>query len=135
MGKRRMTAPPIPPDPGRDAYISALLDRAAAIRLPELFQGDHSDSLWRVRDRHAVSTIVIRTASLTREQLVAIMTYRLAQYLMANHVDPHPIHTQGLAHEPLSGARPDTDGSACRENFCHSQEFQTVLLTEAAPSS
>src|SRR5262249_61900190 len=111
-----MTTPPMPPDPERDAYISALLDRAAAIRLPELFQGDHPDSLWLVRDRHGVSTVVMRTTSLTREQLVAIMTYRLAQNLMAHQLDARQIYEHRVQQETLGADYPSRPTSLARDH-------------------
>jgi len=41
MGKHRMRALPIPPDPERDTYIGGLLDRAASLQDPEVFAALH----------------------------------------------------------------------------------------------
>jgi hypothetical protein len=88
-------------EPEVDAFIRALLDRAAAIRLAALFQSRHPEALYWVGDRHGVTTVALRTTSLTEEQLVAIMTFRLAQYLMAHQLDPRLIYADQLAYEPL----------------------------------
>ncbi len=89
-------------EPEVAAFIEELLDRAAAIRLPELVERKHPEALYWVPDRHGVTTVALRTPSLTEEQLVAIMTYRLAQYVMANQLDPVLIYTDRLTLEPLS---------------------------------
>ena len=94
---------PVPAAPEVAAFIGKLLDRAAAVRLPELFNGPHPEALWRVADRHGVSVIGLRTPDLREAQLIGIMRYRLAQYLWANQLDPEVIYRAGLEHEPLSG--------------------------------
>jgi hypothetical protein len=93
-------------EPEVDAFIRELLERAAAIRLPELFREKPGDAIYWVGDRHGVSTVALRTTSLTHEQLVAIMTFRLAQYLMAHQLDPRLIYAERLAHEPLTNVSP-----------------------------
>jgi hypothetical protein len=88
--------------PEVEAFIRDLLDRASRLRLSELFTDARPDALWYVPNRHGVSVVALRTSSLSSAQLVTIMTYRLAQYLMANQLDPHLIFEQRLEHEPLS---------------------------------
>ena len=83
-------------------FINALLDRAAALRLPELCAGKHAGALWWVPSRHGVTVVALRTTSLSEEQRVKIMTYRLAQYVMARELDPRMIYDARLEHEPLS---------------------------------
>jgi hypothetical protein len=53
------------------------------------------------------SVVALRTPSLSEEQLIGILTYRLAQYLLANQLDPQLIFERRLQHEPranVSGA-------------------------------
>ncbi len=101
-----MSSPPsddrTPAEAEVEAFVRELIDRASRLRLPELFTGEHPDALWRVPNRHGVSVIAFRTPSLTRDQLIGIMTYRLAQYLLANQLDPRLIFEHRLEHEPLS---------------------------------
>lgn len=87
-------------NPERDAFIRELLDRAAQIRLPELFAG-HPDALWHVPNRHGVSVIALRTLSLTPDQLIKIMTY-LVQYVLADQLDVAMVFRDRLEWEPLS---------------------------------
>lgn len=84
-------------------YARALIDAAAGITIPELFAGTHSDALYQVADRHGVSVVVLPTPALSEEQLIALMKYRLAQYLAINFVDARMIFEAGIEHEPLSG--------------------------------
>src|SRR5690349_6315653 len=93
-------------EPEVATFIQVLLDRAAAIRLPELFAIKHPDALYWVPDRHGVTTIALRTPGLTHDQLVATMTFRLAQYVLANQLDPALIHAERLDHEPISNLSP-----------------------------
>lgn len=92
-------------NPERDAFIRDLLDRAAQIRMPELFAG-HPDALWHVANRHGVSVIALRTPSLSHEQLLEIMRYRLVQYLLANQLDADVVFREHLNHEPLVNVSP-----------------------------
>ncbi len=94
-------------EPEVDAFIRSLLDHAAAIRLPEVFGERPAEALYWVGDRHGVTTVALRTRHLSENQLLAILTFRLAQYLMAHQLDPRLIHAQRLLHEPLSGVTPD----------------------------
>jgi hypothetical protein len=89
-------------EPVVDSFIRELLDRSAAGRVPSLFAEPRPGLLYRVADRHGVTTVGLRTPSLTRDELIAILTYRLAQYAMAHVIDPRMIHARQLRHEPLS---------------------------------
>src|SRR5262249_45826540 len=80
-----------------------LLDRAALVRLPELFRDVHPDTLYQLRDREGVSVTALRTSSLHPEQLVKILTYRLAQYVTIDFVDRQLVYQEGLEHEPVEG--------------------------------
>jgi CRP-like cAMP-binding protein len=90
-------------DPGATAFIAGLIDRAARQRLPELFAAEHPDALYRVPNRNGVSVLVVRTPALSEEHLVALMKFRLAQYLAVNFVDTQMIYHARLEYEPLAG--------------------------------
>ena len=83
-------------EPMIEAYVGRLLARAAAIRLPELFGDPHPDALYYLPDRNGVSVVALRTNSLSERQLTQILTYRLAQYLSANLVDPSMVYRKDL---------------------------------------
>jgi hypothetical protein len=91
-----------PPETAAHVYVRDLLDRAAAIRLPELFASPHPDALYRLPNRHGVSVVALRTSSLSQEQLTHILTYRLAQYLITGMIDSDVIYQTQMAHEPFS---------------------------------
>lgn len=94
-------------DPRCEAFIRCLLDKAARQRLPELFTGEHPDALYYIRNRNGVSVIALRTPSLSQDQLIKIMTYRLAQYVAINFVDARMVYEAGMEHEPLSSVSKD----------------------------
>src|SRR5262245_24046993 len=75
-------------EPTVDVFVRDLLDRAAAIRLPELAHGTQPEALHRVDNRHGVTVVALRTRQLTSSQRHAILQYRLAQYLLADQLDP-----------------------------------------------
>jgi hypothetical protein len=86
-------------EPVIEAYVGRLLARSAAIRLPELFGDPHPDALYYLPDRNGVSVVALRTNSLSERQLTQILTYRLAQYLSANLVDPSMVYREDLDHD------------------------------------
>src|SRR5262245_13370294 len=88
------------------AYVRAVDETAAAIRMPELF-GDRPHALHKVANRNGVAVIALRTSSLSGEQLVQLMTYRLAQYLVTDFVDPRMAYEWEMEHEPLNHTSPD----------------------------
>ena len=94
-------------DATADSYVAGLVDAAAAIRLPELFQREHPDAVFTVPNRGGVTVTALRTTSLTEEQLVALMRFRMAQYLEVNFVDANIVYERRLEHEPLEGAKPN----------------------------
>ena len=89
--------------PEAEAFVRGLIDVVAHQRLPDLFGREHPDALYRVPDRNGVSVLVVRTSGLQEDELVALMKYRLAQYLAVHFVDPQMIYEQRLEHEPLTG--------------------------------
>jgi hypothetical protein len=85
-----------------EAYIAALVEDADRQRLPELFGGDHPGALYQMHDRHGVSVIALPTTALSEEQLVKILKYRLAQYLLVHFADARMVYEAQLEHEPFS---------------------------------
>src|SRR5262245_38384018 len=91
-----------------DAFFRRLLDKSARQRLPELFTSSpHGDALYHIHDRGGVSVVALRTSSLTHDQLIQIMTYRLAQYVMLGYVNNSTVYEAGLEYEPLEYVDPD----------------------------
>jgi hypothetical protein len=91
-----------PDETAAHTYVRELLDRAAAVRLPELFASPHPDALYQLPNRHGVSVVALRTSSLSQEQLIHILTYRLAQYLITGMIDADVIYQTQMPHEPFS---------------------------------
>jgi hypothetical protein len=89
-------------DPLAEAYVEALQARAAEIRLPELFGGPHPDVLYYLPDRNGVSVVALRTHTLSDRQLTQILTYRLAQYVSANLIDPSMIYRDQMDRDASS---------------------------------
>jgi hypothetical protein len=94
-------------DPAVEVYVRALLDRAAGLRLLDLFADPHPAALYHLPNRHDVSVIALRTTSLSQDQLSTILTYRLAQYLIAQQVDAYMVYAERMENEPLSSVSPD----------------------------
>jgi hypothetical protein len=83
-------------DPPVAAFFARLLERSAALRMPELFRSPPPGALFHLPDRHGVGVVALRTTDLTREQLVGIMTYRLAQYVVLDYVNKRMVYEAGL---------------------------------------
>jgi hypothetical protein len=88
-------------DPPVAAFFARLLERSAALRMPELFRSPPPGALFHLPNRHGVAAVALRTTDLTREQLVGIMTYRLAQYVVLDYVNKRMVYEAGLEHESL----------------------------------
>jgi hypothetical protein len=91
-----------PHETAAHTYVRDLLDRAAALRLPELFASPHPDALYQLPNRHGVSVVALRTSSLSQEQLTQILTYRLAQYLRVDLIDPSMVYQERMEHDLLT---------------------------------
>jgi CRP-like cAMP-binding protein len=89
--------------PEVEAYSRQLMERAAQVRLPELFQSRHRQALYHVVDRNGVSTVVLRRSALRDEQLVELLRYRLGQYVhpSISIIDPRLVYESRMEHEPL----------------------------------
>lgn len=87
-------------------HAAAVMEAAGTIRLRELF-GDPAGAIYHLADRHGISVTAVRTRALDHEQLVALMRYRLAQYLAIGFVDAERVYREHLHHEPLDHVAPD----------------------------
>lgn len=94
-------------DPNAEEYVRALIAQAAEIRLPEIFGQPHPEAVYLVPDRHGINLTALKTTSLSEAQLLALMRFRLAQYLEVNFVDGRLVYEQRLEHEPLAAVKPD----------------------------
>ena len=94
-------------DATADAYVAGLVEAAAEIRLPKLFSKPHKDALFSVPDRQGIAVTALKTSSLKDEELVALMRFRLAQYIEANFVEANVIYERRLEHEPLDAVYPN----------------------------
>lgn len=98
-----------PGDGEIEAFIGRLIEEASHVQLPELFSHPHPDALYTVPDRNGISVVALRTTSLTEEQLLKVMKYRLGQPLhpAVGIVNARAVYEAGLEHEPLSGVLAD----------------------------
>ena len=70
-----------------DAFAESLLERAARLRLPELFGRPRPEAVYQVRDRGGVSVVMLETQALSEQELAAVLRFRLAQYLAVGFAD------------------------------------------------
>ena len=89
-----------------EQHVRRVLDRSVDLRMPELFVQPRG-SLYHLPDRHGVTAIALRTSSLSEKQLSHIMSYRLAQYVLANLIDRDVLFERQIESEPLSSVSPD----------------------------
>lgn len=92
---------------GMEAFISCLVAKGAQIRMPELFASKPANALYYVSNRSGVSVVALRSADLSREQLIKILTYRLAQYAAVNFIDREMVYRTRMEHDPLSDVSSD----------------------------
>jgi 4-cresol dehydrogenase (hydroxylating) len=120
-------------DPEAAAYFRALLDKAARIRMPELFAAPPAGALYHLRDRHGVSVVAVRTTELSHEQLIQIMTYRLAQYVVLDYVNKRMVYEARLEHESLENL--DPDDVHVLAGAAESGEILCYMVIKAAPKA
>jgi hypothetical protein len=90
----------------REAYVAAVVERGASQRLPDLFRA-RADAIYRLTDRNGVSVTVLPTPALDEAELIALLRYRLAQYIAVGFVDPDLVYEARMEHEPLSHVSAD----------------------------
>jgi len=88
-------------------FAGHIVAESAKARLPDLFRADGCAALYRLVDRQGVSVVVMRTSDLCRDQLIALLRYRLAQYLVVGYVDPDRAFGKRWEHEPLEHVHED----------------------------
>lgn len=88
-------------------YVRHVEEMAAGLRVPDLFARPHPQALYHLANRHGVSALALRTRHLTMDQLTAILTFRLAQYVHLGYRDAELSYNTGLTHEPLDSVGPD----------------------------
>jgi hypothetical protein len=91
------------------AWSQRLIETAAGIRLPELSAVARADALYQVPNRHGVSVVALRRASLSDDQLIRLLRYRLGQYVhpAISIVDPRLVYRERLEHEPVAAELPE----------------------------
>src|SRR4051794_19324030 len=89
------------------AYVQPIIEAASQRQLRDLIARPPADVLHRQPDRRGITTIVVRTTSLSDEQLRTLLTYRLGQYLADDLTNPTPVYQRQMVQEPWStvGAR------------------------------
>ena len=93
-------------DPAVQRFTEGIIRKAEEVRLQDLWMPSEGATLYRER-RHGVDVVAVRTAALDQHQLIGLLRYRMAQYLMAGFFDPGMVFRQGLTHEPLSDVSAD----------------------------
>jgi CRP-like cAMP-binding protein len=106
--RRAATAAPTA-SPAAEQYAAELIERAADIRLTDLAKkpgatGDRA--LYRSKARRSIQVVAIETVALREDELLAVMRFRLAQYLVVRFVDLDRIHAERIEYEPLDHAGP-----------------------------
>src|SRR5207302_5469040 len=112
-------------EPDAAAWVSRLVDDAAKIRLPSLFEDGRDGRIYHVPERSGISVVALPTSHLGADELLALMRYRLAQYLDSDFVDGHVVYNQRLEHEPLDAVSDDdihivAGSPETGELFCYS---------------
>ena len=93
-------------DPEAHRFLDAVIDRGARVRLPDLAARGHRDALLHLPDRHGIVVLALPTAALAEETLVALLTYRFAQYLAIGFFDATIACAERMEHEPLAAVSP-----------------------------
>lgn len=117
-------------------FAGHIIVEAAKTRLPDLFHEDGCPALYRLLDRRGVSVVVVRTSDLGRDQLIALLRYRLAQYLVVGYVDPERALSERWEHEPLEHVHEDdihvvAGNARTGEILC----YLTLQAQQEAPSA
>ncbi len=87
-------------------YAERLIEAGCELRLPALRDESRAGVLHRVADRHGVSVVALRTATLSAGEREALLRFRFAQYLDAGFVDAVLAHRERLAREPDAAEEP-----------------------------
>jgi SAM-dependent methyltransferase len=85
-----------------NAFVQALLARAANLRLPALFGDSRQGAVYQLRERNGISAVMLETGALTEDEQTTILRFRLAQYLASGFADARRLFAADLDHEPRS---------------------------------
>src|SRR4051794_3900303 len=97
---------PVAVTSGRDRYRERLIAEGSALALPEL---RHAEALYRVEDRHGLTTVAVAEPALAPRQRDALARFRFAQGLAAGLIDEHAAwHQRVEATPPAAYASPET---------------------------
>jgi hypothetical protein len=111
MTETRLAALPTVPLPLRRAGLDpaavafAMEVVGAAARLPGLADPSRP-AVDRLDDRRGVTTLVLATPDLRPDELTALLTFRLAQFLASGAVEPSMVHAGGFRHDPPASVGP-----------------------------
>lgn len=90
--------------PGLQRFLAAVVDAGSRQRVPGLL-AEH-DAIYRVRDRHGIDVVALPTTALEDGRLIALLRFRMAQYLALGFFDAAVAFEHGMEHEPLSAVSP-----------------------------
>ncbi len=93
--------------PEVEAHTRAIVDLARRGRLADVFRRRSDATLYWNEDRYGITTVAMRTTSLSEKQLLDVLRFRLVQYLLARQLDPRLIFDRRLEHEPSSHVSPE----------------------------
>ncbi|MGN6379260.1 MAG: cyclic nucleotide-binding domain-containing protein [Gaiellales bacterium] len=83
-----------------EQFVAGVVEAGSAARLPRLTTAPPG-VVYGVT-RNGVTTVVARTGELTEEELVEVLRFRLAQYLVVGYVDADRVWKERMQAEPLS---------------------------------
>ncbi len=88
-------------------YVERIVALGSTARLSRLVGSDFVSDLPSIRGRHGVTCVALRTGDLHDDEILTILRYRLAQYLLVGFVDPGLVYQDQLQTEPRSGVHPE----------------------------
>ena len=94
-------------NPVVERYAQRLVEDAARVRVPELLTTPHAEALYQVLDRNGVGVVALRTSNLSEAHLTRLMSFRLAQYMLAGLVDPEVVYRDRLQQDLPSSVSTD----------------------------
>jgi hypothetical protein len=114
-------------------YVTTLVESAAKVRIPDIFAKKRPDAIYYLPNRQGVSVTVVRTGSMTEDELINLLKYRLAQYIAVGFVDPLAVYAASMQHEPLSHVAPDDIHYIAGSN--ETGEILCYMTLRAAPKA
>jgi hypothetical protein len=87
-------------------FLGRLLERAWALRLPDLFTCACPGAVWQRLDRHGVSVVALPTEALTEDELETVRRFVLAHLVAAGFADLDALYEARVEALPRSSIRP-----------------------------